>query len=418
MKFYFTTTFLGFASAANLKGSYKGNQSSLKGGQCGELPCLPGLDAMGTGYDIVKGNSDRLQQIIEFNYDSPSVYVNPFDKTLTYNTPAEAIAKDNTSGQESVTSKTYTSSSTYASEKATSAGVGVTIGAFSADVSVTTMKSTLEASADYGSVVQSDLLVTLYDITLAPGPLLALTDFFKQFVDTLPKTYESVDDKEKYLQFIRYYGTHYVSAATFGGAGSMSTAVNREYQMSSSNQAVASQASAHFAWVKAGGSSSSETDESEESFRSGSVFTTNVVGGDPTSLEDWDAWEKTFYQAPAMIQYTLHKLSELVTVVDASVAENIDRAVEDYAGGAAELCQAESDSIVKLNDQVATLSGKSCCFHYDFEGSQGQYPYLGYSCMTSNVAGTVEIPRFTSGDNSYAFTTEEECKASSKCGGC
>jgi hypothetical protein len=175
------------------------------GGQCGDLPCLPGLDTMGLGFDIVKGSADRLQQVIDYTYsDTPSTYINPFDDSLVYATPAEASAKDNTSGQQSVVSDTFTSSSTFATHLAQSAGVEATKGAFSASVSVTSMKDKLESSADYGSVVRSELLISLYDIILAPGPLLKTTDFFNQFVAKLPLTYESDDDKAQYRSFIKY----------------------------------------------------------------------------------------------------------------------------------------------------------------------------------------------------------------------
>jgi len=291
------------------------------------------------------------------------------------------------------------------------------------------MKDNLKASNDYGSVVQSELLVTLYDITLAPGVLLELTDFFKQFLDTLPKTYESEEDKAAYLQFILYYGTHYVSAATFGGSGVMSSAVNKEYQSSSSSQAVAAQASAHFAWLKAGRNSSSETDQSEESFRAGGSFTTSVVGGDPTNLTDWGEWEKTFYQAPAMIGYTLHSISELVLGVDSALADNVSKAVEEYAGGAAELCKLESDQIKELNDQISDLdaSQDSMCGCANLGKVCG---YLGsiyecYGCLTEKP-GANEVPSFhtfwmyddkSCFASSYSTTAESKacCEASTKC---
>jgi hypothetical protein len=202
----------------------------------------------------------------------------------------------------------------------------------------------------------------------------------------------------------------------------METAVNKEYAASSSAQKIGAQASAHFAWIKAGASTEKETDESEAAFREGSSFSTSVVGGDPTDLQDWAAWEKTFYAAPAMIALTLQPLSELVEGINATLASNLDKAVAEYAGGAAALCAAESDQIralndqvAVLNDQVAVLSGISKCFRYETE-LQGK----GWTCMTKNsIDGPPEIPRFTADDKSYHFTSgpggQAECEASSVC---
>jgi len=403
-------------------------------GQCGDLPCLPGLDAMGLGFDIVKGSSDRLQQVIEFTYgEKPDQFVNPFDSKLIYAFPSEASAKDNTSGQQSVVSDSFTSSSSYAASLARSAGIEASVGMFAASESVKSMQHKLEATADYGSVVKSELLVTLYDITLAPGPLLKTTDFFDQFVAKLPATYETPEDKSDYLSFITYYGSHYVSAATFGGSGTMETAVNTEYSSSSSEQKISAQASAHFAWlIKGGASSEEEVDQSEEEFREGSSFSTSVVGGDPTELEDWAIWTKTFYAAPAMIQLTLHPLSELVRGINATLAGNIDKAVAEYAGGAAALCAAESDQIKALNDQIASLNdqvadqkeliaGAGNCFYYNFHKSSGlcDTPYKGWTCATEiSKDGAPVVPRFTNNDlGALGFDTEEECKASTRCYG-
>lgn len=201
----------------------------------------------------------------------------------------------------------------------------------------------------------------------------------------------------------------------------METAVNKEYAASSSVQKIGVQASAHFAWIKAGASTEKETDESEAAFREGSSFSTSVVGGDPTDLQDWAAWEKTFYAAPAMIALTLQPLSELVEGINATLASNLDKAVAEYAGGAAALCAAESDQIkalndqvAVLNDQVAVLSGVSKCFNYHVELSRTTF--LGWTCMVKNsIDGSPEIPRLTADDKSYHFDSQAECEASSVC---
>ena len=55
--------------------------------------------------------------------------------------------------------------------------------------------------------------------------------------------------------------------------------------------------------------------------------------------------------------------------IDATVADNVDKAVEDYAGGAAELCMLESDQVRGLNEQLAEanllLDNVGNCFSID-----------------------------------------------------
>jgi len=109
----------------------------------------------------------------------------------------------------------------------------------------------------------------------------------------------------------------------------------------------------HFKWLKAGAGASKSTDQSSNAFKAGSEFKTSVSGGDPTDLTNWETWEKTFYAAPALIRYTLRPVSELLPQGMEAIANNVDRAVTEYAGAAAMACQAEADQLKALNERIA-----------------------------------------------------------------
>lgn len=199
-------------------------QGTLRGGLCNDLPCLPGIDTMGLGFDIVRGTSERMQSLVRFAYPGET-YVNPFNASLQYAVPQGVTVVDNTHGQQSVSSNVYYNASTYAQSLAAAASASLTIGAFSASASTQYYKSVLDNAASYGCVVDSKLEITLYDITLPPSLFLNITAYFASYVKTLPTQY----DKSTYSKFLQLYGTHYVSAATFGGEGHMSTAANSVY---------------------------------------------------------------------------------------------------------------------------------------------------------------------------------------------
>merc|ERR1711998_164695 len=124
-------------------------------------------------------------------------------------------------------------------------------------------------------------------------------------------------------------GTHYVGSARLGGAGHMTTAVNADFSSASSDSQIAAEASVHFAFLQAGGSGGSSSQDADASFTSSSFFQTVTTGGDPRlGLTDWSAWIKTFYSSPALIQYNLLPLHELMPESDQK--ENYKMMVNQY----------------------------------------------------------------------------------------
>jgi len=327
---------------------------SLRGDLCNGNPCLPGIDLMGAGFDLKTGQS-RGQQIIAFTFPEKPTYVNPFDNDLKYTAPDEAKVTDNTHGEMATTTNVFYTASSYAEELAASVGLSGTDGAFSASAEVKTASQFLADTAEYGSYAETHVKVTLYDVTLLTPTLLKTAPTFQQSIALLPKEY-NITTAQQYMQFIKAYGTHYRTAATFGGRGQMLTAVNTEYSSQSSKNSIQAEANLHFAWLQAGGSTSSTEDQSSEEFRSGTSFSTSLAGGNPMKIEQWSEWMQTFYGAPTIITYEIQPLSSLVLNVDPIRAQNLVSATRDYmSSGTSNTtapCSAEDAMLRKQRIQI------------------------------------------------------------------
>jgi hypothetical protein len=332
-------------------------------GQCGKLLCIPGIDAMGIGFDSIKGSSTGLLPVVQFSYDPAHAkqYVNPFNSSLKYAVPGKANVQDNTAGESDVHTTSYSSSQDYAKDLAKSASVGIE-GAFSADARVQSAQSFLEHRNTFGSLTVSTVTVSLYDIALDPIDQLSPTSSFKTAVLALPAVYNSTTTAQ-YAHLISYYGTDIITAATFGGKGEMTIAVNTAFSSTHTSTDVKKQAGLHFHWVKAGASSSSNHTDANSSFVENSIIQTKLSGGDPTDMSDWAAWENTFYNAPAQIEYTVRPLSDLVrTFTDTSLADNIDLAVADLANQAETACSNETAEIASLTEQIECTLNATFCY--------------------------------------------------------
>ena len=77
----------------------------------------------------------------------------------------------------------------------------------------------------------------------------------------------------------------------------------------------------------------SQVKDASSDFTTSSSFQAVLEGGDPRlGLTDWKAWIKTFYQAPAMIAYTLREVTELLPDEKKS---NVAAIVDQYRLGVA-----------------------------------------------------------------------------------
>lgn len=333
----------------------------LRGGTCGNpgMKCLPGVDTLGAGFDIVRGTGVGLQQVIMFSYDSQRTYMNPFNSTLIYAVPDNVTVRDHTGSSSSVSTSTFYSSKEYA--KSLAYGVSASVSgsvygnAFSASSSVSQASSALSSSSAFGSYAVSSKTITLYDVILPPSGSIHTTPQFESAWNNLPSIFDATNATNVAIfnSFFSYFGTHYVESSVFGGMGTMSTAVNKEYASSHDSAQTNAEADMHFLWVTASGSGGSSHNDSSSDFNKASHFSASIIGGDPTlssDLTNWNAWLPTFYNAPAQVSYKVRELSALIN--DPVIATAVDNALTAYAGGLV------TDNCTWANEQIAGLQRK------------------------------------------------------------
>eukprot|EP01044_Picomonas_judraskeda_P006230 COSAG03_NODE_613_length_6714_cov_4.286168_4_plen_510_part_00 len=334
-----------------------------RGMMCGTLPCLPGLDAMARGFDLAKGGSEDLLPIFDFVQQDAKeygTYENPFNNSLRYMVPPSVRVTDSTAGHQAVKSTTFRTSHSYAQSLTDEAGAGGAFEGFTASVQYKKASSVLDSSREYGSFIASELKVSLYDVAVEPEDAPKTLQF-----TTALKTLTDTNNKAAYRSFFSRYGTHYISSATFGGKGTMTTSVNRAFANKTSTTDQSVQAGFHFSFLQAGGNASKATDRADSTFTAGSAFDTSMVGGDSRLiLSDWSEWVKTFYSAPAQVNFKVKTIAELVTpLVPANVAAALLNESIAYVGAAAQKADTDAE-IARLNRKVACFQAaleEDCC---------------------------------------------------------
>jgi hypothetical protein len=350
---------------------------------CGALPCIPGLDTLARGFDLATGSSDALLPIFDFVEQNPkgyATYQNPQNTSLKYMVPPTVIVTDNTKADDSAASSAFLTSSEYAHSMTMAVGAGGSYMGFGASAEVKHASSVLDNSQDFGSFAFSELLVRLYDAVVQPETA-PLTLAFTSALATLNNT----ADDAAYKTFFGRYGTHYISSATFGGKGTMTTSVGRAYASHATTTDTSAQASANFGFVKASGSGGSSTKKVDASFTSSSHWSTKMIGGDTTLvLSKWSEWVKTFYNSPAQVEFKVQPISELIrTRVPAAVAAALQNKSIAYVGAAGRECATELDELAVANKKLAcirALMNSDCCEYVDSGGTFNPNYMAGLKC--------------------------------------
>lgn len=361
---------------------------------CGTLLCLPGLDAMARGFDLAKGGSADLLPIFDFIVQDPKgyhTYQNPFNASLRYMVPPSVHVTENTKGHQALKSTTFKTSHSYAQWLTDEIGAGGTynVTGFQGSAKYKKASSVLDESRDFGSFISSELKVALYDAVIEPEDAPKTLQF-----TTSLKTLSDVTDKAAYRSFISRYGTHYVSSATFGGAATMTTSVNRAFANTTSTADQSVQAGFHFKFLQAGGSSSKATDKADASFTAGSSFDTAMVGGDSRLiLSDWTQWVETVYSAPAQVDFQVKTIAELVKpLVPASVAAALLNESIAYVGGAAQQANTTAE-LARLNRKIQCVQAaldEECCIYLYVPASWSTAAY-GEGAVTCKCGEMVNL---------------------------
>ena len=323
---------------------------------------------MSIAFDAVIGDLPEYPlPLFNYTFSSTSTYTNPFDSSQVWGVPDEIRVITDTKAQLTVQSSTFHDVSSYSDDLSASASLSTSFGWFGASVSAKYARSVCSNTDTYGAFSSSALKVNLYDMVAVKT---TLSSDALAFVNNLPEQF----DVSAYLPFIHRYGTHFIEKGNFGGRGEMSSAINKQFVSSSSDTQVSATASVHFAFVKAGGSSQSTVKDADSSFTSNSNFQTVLEGGDVTlGLLDWNQWIKTFFDAPALVGYTLRDVASLLP--DGPQKQNVQTMTSQYLEGSV--------------TEVVTIAGSPKSFDWmngDF--TRHATPVNGYPAFCRDVGQT------------------------------
>lgn len=305
--------------------------------------CLPGVEVLGFGFDVLTGKLPReAQPVVKFTFSQSKQYANLKNTSMRYNVPDQVTVVDGRMIDTEATASISYSASQYAHSQAKGFQFDGNIpfkgATLSLSAGVTDADSKLKERKSYSSYAHLSLFGTLFQASLVSAQE-AHEDFTKNAF-SLPEEY----DKERYMEFISMYGTHYVSAGYFGGFGQMAAAVNSEETQEKDKSWVSHEANVHFDFLKNGGSASGHTDATDKSFigkgSSTTYFSTKLVGGDPQlvgeDLSKWQQWVSSWWQWPTLVYKDTYPLSlspieKLLPKSAEAIRSNIQKVITDYS---------------------------------------------------------------------------------------
>ena len=301
---------------------------------CGStLPCLPGLDSIGIGWNAITGSSAAVAlRVVDFTYGHNHSYHTLFGSKLHCAVPDQANVVTETGGDREQTM--IRSVTDWTSDQATSAKVDAHAGfgefAFSLSASTKSVAQAVQYGAN--SMIVTRTRMSLYDVTLHPPAQLTPNSNFKESVEGLPTEY----NEAQYIQFVRTYGTHYVKGAQFGGLSEMTSTIDSKYAGKTTEHELLAQASVQYGLYGGGGSVSHSDKTTSDQWTASSSSTTTTKGGDPLytdfyTAEVWNKWALSVetQEAPAKTQNYVEGLWHMVA--DAGKKDNLKKAILAYA---------------------------------------------------------------------------------------
>lgn len=298
-----------------------------------QFPCLPGLDAIGVGYDAVRGTSFGVGlPIVTFNFSDPAnIWSDPFGNHTYYSYADEAHVMQRTT--QSTSHAVFRSVNDYISQQQVdahaSAGLG---GLFKLSVDTEWARTTMQDGLHI--VADSKCELGVYTITLKPAMFLQADPEFTQYVDSLPDNF----DQNAYQQLINHYGTHYVSTATLGGRARMKTVISHEYFSHQSDSSINTNLQIAWGLFGGGGGGGSSTNNTDQQWRDSASSVTYTEGGDPAiksfnSADEWTEWAKSVDTgSPVVTSVALEPIWTMIN--DGQRKANVIKAIQAYASNA------------------------------------------------------------------------------------
>ena len=284
---------------------------------------VPGLDDLGSSFDIVRGTSMNKHAIkysehtTIYDYPFGGSWSVPDEVTLNFETEALLDSSNNCFTDTKSISDSYVVSTGVSGEYA-----GV---AFSLSAEIGNAKNYFHSSS--GMIVEVKELFGFYHLSLDPPIELAVDSKMQILLDNLPNTYD-YNIYEDY--FIKNYGTHYIRNAYFGGSLSQQYLVNSQYSSTTQSNYIKIQAqTSYMNWkVSAGMSYSHSTVDTE--FTKSITFDNHVLGGNPEFIEmnKYNDWVTSIKLLPTMIKYELEEILSILP--EGTKKTNLKKAFQHY----------------------------------------------------------------------------------------
>ena len=381
-----------------------GTRSS--GYDCGDLPCLPGLDELARGFDIVYGNAKSFTLQPIFNFVSPGAqgkgyrtYTNPFNRSLQYAVPPSVHVVDSESSSTNFNSHAFKKTSDVAAFFSASVGAQATVKGFSLGQMTKLAASFLDDSQAYGAFAYTENTVAIFDASM-DKQVNGNVPFSAGFTQAL-QALTNVNDTDAYTSFIAHFGTHYIGAATYGGKGVMTSAVNRKYSSVNVAGDIADQSGLEYKYLQAGGGYDANASYASADFTEGSHFSSSFIGGDAAKmngmgqpLENYDEWKDTIAAAPAQVHIKVYPITELLVggTSTPAVKAAMENAIAEYVGDNADECASAHSELSSTTQQLALANKKLKCINDILTSAPG-----------SNCCRTIE-------DSTDRFVASMKCK--------
>jgi hypothetical protein len=318
---------------------------------CGVLPCLPGLDSIGVGFDALLGEIRDLRAVA-FTYNKAAWWQNPFYPKLVYNVADQVRVVTTTSNNKYST--TFNDTQQYADDLANKAGLQASAGAYGGSVDVEQSRHQLSGSQAVLNVLEQD--ITLYEIDLAAysAPSKALS----AMEGLLPVGYQP----DAYAVFVSHFGTHFIGEAAFGGTARQRTTIDQHFFTNNAGSAVAVGVNGQYGMFKAGARVNQSSSDDMKSFANNSIAEITLLGGnyERVQVSDWDNWQESTKQAPTQVSIKLHPIHELFK--DATKAANMKAHVDAYLATAAKTYKrvSVSSQYPVADSETSQPNGQGC----------------------------------------------------------
>lgn len=210
------------------------------------------------------------------------------------------------------------------------------------------------------------------------------------FINSLPPTYETEDDKQQFRHFIAYYGTSFAVSATLGGRveqySSWKSWMTDSRLGGFTPSKLAQNAEADFSKTTGLPGSSASHDPG---YNSENVILEplNCQGGDPkTSCEsDFKNWEASIGRSPILLDYELAPISDLIE--DPDIKKSLEAAVNEYVAEQKEIWAKTDKCPINCGSPGAgsCVKGKQSSCSCKYNGIVGR---MCSKCAPVEVRGT------------------------------